>query len=84
VVKPIALPRELEQAACKGADPFLFDNTFGDTVFDALSYCDRCNVRGLCEDWVQPKRSYFDGVAGGKVWRAGKEIEPQLFNIEGD
>jgi hypothetical protein len=81
---PHEAPRSLMDAACKGADPHLFDATFGEAVFDALSYCDRCNVIEACLDWVMPHRSYFDGVAGGKSWRGGKEIEPALFNIEGE
>jgi WhiB family redox-sensing transcriptional regulator len=71
-------------AACKGADPTLFDATFGDLVFDALSYCDRCDVREPCLDYVMPHRTYFDGVVAGKVWRGGIEVDPALFNLEGD
>jgi hypothetical protein len=77
-------PWSLQRAACKGADPVLFDETFGERVFDALSYCDRCPVIPECEDYVQPRRSYFDGVAGGRLWRNGNETEPGLFTIEGD
>lgn len=82
--RPLVAPRGLEKAACVGADPTIFDVTFGDTVFDALSYCDRCDVSPLCEDWVQPRRSHYDGVAAGKVWRDGAEIDPAMFNIEGE
>jgi len=78
------MPRDLDEAACKGADPTLFDATFGDLVFDALSYCDRCDVRGSCLDYVQPHRFYYDGVVAGRVWRNGLEIEPELFKIEGE
>ena len=77
-------PRELEQASCKGADPALFDAVAGDEVFDALSYCDRCPVTGACQDWVMPSRSYFDGVAAGRLWRNGVETDPGLFHLEGD
>lgn len=77
-------PRELERAACKGADPSLFDATSGEEVFDALSYCERCPVTGPCQDWVKPARSYFDGVAAGRLWRHGSETDPGLFHLEGD
>lgn len=71
----------LEQAACNGADPRLFDAMSGDAVDDALSYCDRCVVTAQCEDYVRPKRSYYDGVVAGKVWRNGVPIEPGLFDL---
>lgn len=71
--------RLMESAACKGADPRLFDATNGDAVDDALSYCDRCPVTRECEDYVKPRRSYFDGVCAGKVWSNGSEINLALF-----
>ena len=77
-------PWSLQRAACKGADPVLFDETFGERVFDALSYCDRCSVIPECEDYVQPRRSYYDGVCAGKVWRGGVRVDPVLFEYEGE
>lgn len=76
--------RSLERAACKGADPRLFDAIAGEDVWDALSYCERCPVMQACLDYVQPSRSYFDGVAAGRLWRNGHETEPGMFTIEGD
>jgi WhiB family redox-sensing transcriptional regulator len=70
----------LPDAACNGADPRLFDATSGELVEDALSYCDRCPVVKECEEVVRPKRSYFDGVAAGKVWKDGARVELALFN----
>ena len=70
----------LPEAACIGADPKLFDATTGETVEDALSYCDRCPVIRECETIVRPKKSYFDGVAAGKVWKDGVRIELALFS----
>lgn len=81
---PPEAARSLQQAACKGADPALFDAIAGDLVFDALSYCERCTVIQACHDYVMPARSYFDGVAAGRLWRNGHETEPGMFNIEGD
>ena len=69
----------MENAACKGANPHLFDAIEGDTVDDALSYCDRCSVVRECEEYVKPRRSYFDGVCAGKVWANGREVELALF-----
>ena len=76
--------RSLDQAACKGANPGLFDAIAGDLVFDALSYCERCKVTTECFEYVAPSRSYFDGVAAGRLWRNGVETDPVLFSIEGE
>lgn len=76
--------RSLDQAACKGAKPGLFDAIAGDDVFDALSYCERCPVIQECFDYVLPSRSYYDGVAAGRLWRNGIETDPELFTIEGE
>ena len=81
---PPPVPRSLQDAACKGAEPALFDAVAGEAVFDALSYCERCTVIGACEAYVMPARSYFDGVAAGRLWRNGIETEPGLFHIEGE
>jgi len=70
----------LPDAACIGADPRLFDATSGELVEDALSYCDRCPVVKECEEVVRPKKSYFDGVAAGKVWKDGVRVELALFS----
>lgn len=69
----------MDHAACKGADPRLFDATDGDAVEDALSYCDRCPVIRECEEYVKPRRSYYDGVCAGKVWANGSEVKLALF-----
>jgi hypothetical protein len=77
-------PRSLMNAACKGADPLLFDEVVGDLVFDALSYCDRCLVQTPCLEYVRPKASLFTGVCGNKVWNNGVQEEPALFDGEGN
>ena len=70
----------LQGAACTGADPQLFDAVGGDDAEDALTYCDRCSVRQACEDLVRPRKSYFDGVAAGRIWHNGVPAEqPALF-----
>ena len=70
----------LPEAACIGADPRLFDAMSGETAEDALSYCDRCPVVKECETVVRPKKSYFDGVAAGRIWSNGVPIELALFH----
>ena len=67
-----------DAAACRDADPQLFDAMSGPKVFDALSYCDRCEVVRECETFVRPRKSFFDGVAAGRVWRAGRVVDPSL------
>ena len=69
----------LPDAACIGADPRLFDAVCGEAAEDALSYCDRCPVVRECETVVKPKKSFFDGVAAGRVWQNGAPVELVLF-----
>jgi hypothetical protein len=71
----------LEQAACFGADPDLFDSTAGESVLDALSYCDRCPIIPECDAHVKPRKSYFDGVAAGRIWNNGIPSELGLFDM---
>jgi len=73
-------PRSLMHAACKGANPDLFNATSGSVVFDALSYCDRCDVIQECHDYVRPVKSLFDGVCAASVWCNGLVIQPALFD----
>lgn len=69
----------LPDAACNGADPRLFNATHGDDAEDALSYCDRCTVTQACEDLIKPRRSYYDGVAAGRIWKDGAPVDLVLF-----
>jgi hypothetical protein len=68
------------EAACVGADPKLFDHNGGDQVWTALSYCERCSVTRACEDYVKPRKSWYDGVVAGKVWREGTLVDPGMFS----
>ena len=70
-----------DAAACRDADPQLFDAMSGPKVFDALSYCDRCEVVRECETFVRPRKSFFDGVAASKVWRNGDRIWPDSGGV---
>lgn len=69
----------LEGAACIGVDPKLFNATTGDEAEDALSYCDRCPVTQACEDLIRPRKSYYDGIAAGRIWKDGAPVELALF-----
>ena len=64
-----------EKAACREADPSLFDSTGGVLARYALQYCRKCPVQRECEEFVRPKKSFFEGVCGGKVWRDGRRVD---------
>lgn len=67
--------RLAEKAACKQADPSLFDAIDGPLVQDALSYCLRCEVTEECDTFVRPRRSLYDGVVAGRLWRNGRIVD---------
>lgn len=64
-----------EKAACREADPGLFDVVDGPLVHMALSYCQRCEVTQECDTFVRPRRSLYDGVVAGRLWRNGRVID---------
>lgn len=68
--------RLVEQAACRTADPRCFDAIDHEQASLALWYCRQCPVIDLCHEIVRPHKSYYDGVAAGKVWRNGLLILP--------
>lgn len=70
----------LASGACVDADSDLFDAVGGQKAQEALNYCSVCIVIGACDDWVKPRKSFFDGVAAGKVWRDGRPVEAGLFD----
>jgi WhiB family redox-sensing transcriptional regulator len=65
-----------ENAACREAAPSLFDAVEGILVTYALSYCERCSVVKECDTFVRPRKSFFDGVVAGKLWRNGRIVDP--------
>ena len=71
--------RNMEMAACYGADPNLFNALTFEAAGEALSYCGRCTVTKQCEEVIRPRRSFYDGVASGRVWHNGVAIKPTLF-----
>lgn len=64
------------EAACRDASPHLFDAVKGPLVHYALSYCGRCSVVKECDAFVRPRKSFFDGVVAGKLWREGRIVDP--------
>lgn len=64
-----------ENAACREAAPTLFDAVEGTLVLYALAYCGRCSVVKECEAFVRPRKSFFDGVVAGKLWRNGRIVQ---------
>ena len=74
MILPAAL---VEHAACRGADPSRFDHTAWSVAAEwtILDYCSVCPVTRLCERTViGDSPSWFDGIAGGKVWSNGRPL----------
>ncbi|MEU8958765.1 WhiB family transcriptional regulator [Streptomyces sp. NPDC048518] len=42
-----------------------------------LRACNQCPIRRECEAIVDPSRTWFDGVSGGRLWRNGREVKPR-------
>ena len=62
--------------ACEGQDPWFFEDPFAHQY--ALDICALCPVRLWCLNQVDPARMYFDGVAGGHVWKDGELVRSWL------
>lgn len=64
--------------ACEREDAALFTSPVEDlrVARDMLAVCASCDdaIRLWCYETVAPARSRFDGVAGGALWRNGKQI----------
>ncbi|GGR73546.1 hypothetical protein GCM10010252_10140 [Streptomyces aureoverticillatus] len=41
---------------------------------EVLRACNQCPIRKECEAVVNPARTWFDGVSGGRLWRNGREV----------
>lgn len=67
------------QVPCRNSDPWLFEQYNLALAQPALSICKECFFWDKCEDLVEPKSSYFDGVCAGKVWRNGKILARLSF-----
>ena len=66
-----------QDAACRDADPGLFDAVEGPYVQYALAFCARWPLVEECDTFVKPRKSFYDGVAAGKVWRNGRIVDPE-------
>jgi len=68
------LSEKLLDAACLGDNPKLFDATSYPQAFAGLAVCARCTVKVECLQTVRPGPSWFDGIAGGVVFRDGYQV----------
>lgn len=59
---------------CVDMSASIFDATTGLDVLEALRACNVCPVVQECEEFVRPKKSFFDGVCGGKLWIDGVRV----------
>lgn len=65
---------DLSGAACRGIEPSIFDAYEFPAALLALGFCAQCPIKQQCLDVVRPSKSFFDGVAGGVVWRNGYRV----------
>jgi WhiB family transcriptional regulator, redox-sensing transcriptional regulator len=63
-----------EKAACLGKSPKIFDAFTFPEAAEAMKICSICTVVTECFNLVRPNKSFFDGVAGGIVWRNGYRV----------
>lgn len=66
-----------ENAKCTD-DTILFETQERYLVKQALAVCNTCSVRRECIEVISPYQTFFDGVAGGFLWKDGRRV-----NIEG-
>lgn len=64
-----------DRGLCVDMPASIFDATQGPDVLEALKACNVCPVTRECEEFVRPKKSFFDGVCGGKVWVEGVRVD---------
>jgi hypothetical protein len=64
----------VSQAPCKDADPWLFDQNIIDLALPGLRYCQGCPFWQECDTLIEPRKSFYDGVAAGKIWKNGKVL----------
>ncbi|GGZ15446.1 hypothetical protein GCM10010387_04730 [Streptomyces inusitatus] len=36
--------------------------------------CNYCPIKRQCQTIVDPERTWFDGVSGGRLWRNGRAV----------
>ena len=62
------------RAACRGAEPRLFDAVEPRAALVGLSFCAHCEVVALCKKVLRPGRTHYDGVAAAAVYRNGRIV----------
>lgn len=69
----IEIEKHLTQAACIGISPSVFDADQYPDAWGGLKICSTCprKARWACLQRIEPHKMWFDGVAGGLVWRNG-------------
>lgn len=62
------------EANCKDKPARYFDETDYDSIIAeaALSICSECKVQEECLLVVNPSNSFFDGIAGGIIFKNGQ------------
>ena len=78
-------PHWHDDAACRDADPSLFDITEADAAIAGEvvdQFCDGCPVKDDCFTWANG--SDFEGIAAGFVWKGHrhKRTRPGAFTEE--
>ena len=70
---PFDQERHLQKAACIGTSPSVFDADTYPQAWNAIKVCSSCprNTAWACLQKIAPHKSWFDGVAGGMVWKNG-------------
>lgn len=48
----------------------------------ALADCDGCPVMRECEQVVQPRYCWFDGVCGGRAWLDGRPVQVRALTLD--
>lgn len=79
---PRRWPEALDDAACRGLPPQVFDGKTHEDVNAALATCHGCRCKRACNLWMRPGRTFYDGIAAGRLWRDGKAVEPVPQPVE--
>jgi hypothetical protein len=75
-------PDVLDTAACRELPPQVFDARTREDTLLALACCNGCGVTRACYKWMRPQRSYYTGVAAGRVWRDGQPDDRLLHDAQ--
>ncbi|GGV26746.1 hypothetical protein GCM10010245_43920 [Streptomyces spectabilis] len=61
-------------AACADLPPHSVFTRIPSEAAAVLRACNQCPIRKECEAVVDPGRTWFDGVSGGRLWRNGRAV----------